>query len=267
MASQPMLPSLEATGLHAERSCDAPCKDRRAPASMSHPPVVPTNDAALHQWVWRRAVLLIVLCLVLALVVATAPLHEALMEALAILESAIRAYPLMGALLFVLFAAVSAMVTFVSVAIVVPAASLTWGVQLSIVLLWVGWLLGGAAAYGIGRYLGRPVVHWLIANDALARFEARVRRDAPFVLVLLLQLALPSEIPGYALGLVRYSFPRYLLALAIAELPYTIAAVLLGAGFVAGHGGVIFAVGGFLAGLSVVAFLLLRRMTDRRAQA
>ena len=36
-------------------------------------------------------------------------------------------------------------------------------------------------------------------------------------MILLLQLAVPSEIPGYVLGSLRYRFPAYFLALALAE--------------------------------------------------
>jgi uncharacterized membrane protein YdjX (TVP38/TMEM64 family) len=50
-------------------------------------------------------------------------------------------------------------------------------------------------------------------------------------MIVLLQLAVPSEIPGYVLGSLRYRFPRYLLALALAELPFAIGAVVLSTGF------------------------------------
>ena len=89
--------------------------------------------------------------------------------------------------------------------------------------------------------------------------------EAPFWLVLLLQLALPSEIPGYVLGLARYSFPRYLLALSLAELPYTVATVYLGTAFLERRGAVILAAGLSVALLSVVAFYLLRRVMRPQA--
>jgi uncharacterized membrane protein YdjX (TVP38/TMEM64 family) len=39
---------------------------------------------------------------------------------------------------------------------------------------------------------------------------------------------MPSEIPGYVLGLLRYPFARYLAILALAELPYAIGTIFLG---------------------------------------
>lgn len=94
----------------------------------------------------------------LALFASSDALHGALIELLAEIEAVIVTRPLLGVTLFVLFAAVSAMFTFVSVAAVVPVAVYTWGAPFSIVLLWTGWILGGIAAYAIGRYLGRPAI-------------------------------------------------------------------------------------------------------------
>ena len=199
------------------------------------------------------------LCLALAAVAASGTLHAALLDVLAASKDVIVEFPVLGALLFVLLAAVSAMFAFVSIAILVPVAVYVWGEPLSMLLLWVGWILGGATAYGIARLLGRRFVKWLTAASALNRLEHRLRPDTPFSLILLFQLGLPSEIPGYLLGLVRYPFGRYLLALGIVELPYTIATIYLGAGVVGAKGGLVLAIGLSAVVLSVGAFYLLRR--------
>ena len=68
-----------------------------------------------------------------------------------------------------------------------------------------------------------------------------------------------KELLGYVLGLVRYPFGKFILALAIAELPYTVATVYLGAGFIGARSGLVLAIGLALAGLSIGAFYLLRR--------
>jgi uncharacterized membrane protein YdjX (TVP38/TMEM64 family) len=111
--------------------------------------------------------------------------------------------------------ALAAMLAFVSSWVLVPFAVFTWGAPVALLLLWTGWLLGGAAMYAIGRFLGRPAVWWLVRSDSLVRYEQRFARHMPFYIVLLVQLSLPSEIPGYLLGLVRYSFVRYLAAYAL----------------------------------------------------
>lgn len=212
-----------------------------------------------HRAVWRRAALLLLLCAALALVTASKPLHADLLEVLASSKAVIIDHPLPGALLFVLLAAVSAMFAFVSIAILVPVAVYAWGEPLSMLMLWLGWILGGIAAYVVARFLGRPVVQWLMADDALRRLERRIHPDTRLGLIVLLQLGLPSEIPGYLLGLVRYPFGKFLVALAIGELPYTVATVWLGAGFVTARSGVVLAVGLAVATLSVGTFYLLRR--------
>ena len=141
---------------------------------------------------------------------------------------------------------------------IVPVAVYTWGQATSILLLWFGWMLGGVFAYGIARLLGHTVVRWLTAEAGLKRLESRISRSTPFSLVLLLQLALPSEIPGYLLGLVRYPLFRYLAALALAELPYAIATVLLGASFLERRSYLLLALGLVLVAGSLFAFQRLR---------
>lgn len=140
------------------------------------------------------------------------------------------AQPAYAMALIVLLSALAAMLAFVSSWVLVPFAIFTWGAPLALLLLWTGWLLGGAASYAVGRFLGRPAMRWLVRSDTLARYEQRFARRMPFYVVLLVQLSLPSEIPGYLLGVVRYSFLRYLAALGLVELAYGIVTVYLGQG-------------------------------------
>ena len=74
------------------------------------------------------------------------------------------------------------------------------------------------------------------------------------------------SILGYVLGLVRYPFSRYVLALGLAELPYTFGTVYLGASFVAGRVGLILVTGALIALISLVTFHALRR-TMRNAHS
>jgi uncharacterized membrane protein YdjX (TVP38/TMEM64 family) len=196
---------------------------------------------------------------VLAALAASGTLHDALIGVLAATEEIVHAHPVLGAAAFMALAAVSAMFTFASIAVLVPAAVFAWGAGASIAALWIGWVIGGSATYAIGRYLGRPVGRGLTASESLQRLEHRIPADAPFWLVLVFQLALPSEIVGYVLGLVNYPFARYIAALGIAELPYTLATVYLGDSFVHGRSSVIVAIGAGITALSVLALYLLRR--------
>ena len=56
--------------------------------------------------------------------------------------------------------------------------------------------------------------------------------DALVGRVLLFQLAVPSEIPGYLLGTLGYRFSRYLVVVSVGEVPYALGTVLLGESFV-----------------------------------
>jgi len=209
--------------------------------------------------VWRRGAVLVLACVVLALVGASDDLHEALVGVLDTASKLIAERPVLGAVLFVLLSALSAMLAFVSSAVLVPVALYAWGKTVCAILLWLGWILGGATAYSLGRWLGRPVVRWLLPTEALDRYEDRLSTETPFSLIVLLQLALPSEVPGYLLGLVRYPFWRYLLALALAEIPYAVGTVYLGASFLDRQLFVLLALGAFGALLMYVALRSLHR--------
>jgi uncharacterized membrane protein YdjX (TVP38/TMEM64 family) len=195
---------------------------------------------------------LAVLVAALAAVASSERLHDLVVRAVGIAQGVITAHPIWGLSLFVVFSAVSAMLAFFSTAVITPVAVQTWGEPASIALLWIGWMLGGAGAYAIGRLLGRPVVRALTSADTLARFESRLSRHAPFGFVLLFQFALPSEVPGYVLGLARYHFFKYLLVLAIAELPFAVVTVYLGTSLLEQRTSTLLMVGA--AGVALVAW-------------
>jgi uncharacterized membrane protein YdjX (TVP38/TMEM64 family) len=188
----------------------------------------------LSSWTFlkRRAGVLVLLAIVVTLVILSDDLHAWLMGFLSPVKQIVRTQPVLGGFLFVLLAALSAMLAFVSSAVIVPVGVYVWGKPLTIFLLWVGWVLGGVCAYTISRFFGRPVVTALSSRALVERYEKRLSHQAPFGLVLLFQLALPSELPGYLLGMARYPLWKYLCALALAEIPYAVMTIYLGASFV-----------------------------------
>jgi uncharacterized membrane protein YdjX (TVP38/TMEM64 family) len=176
-------------------------------------------------------VILAAVLLVAVAIAASASIHEAVETGVATISGIIDRHPLLGGAAFVGLAALSAMLAFFSSALVVPIGVHYWGEPLTFLLLWVGWLAGGAVTYGLGRFVGRQVLGVLIKPERVAYYQARIGRRASFGLVVLFQLAVPSEIPGYVLGTAGYPFPRYGAALALAELPYAAGAVYLGGTF------------------------------------
>jgi len=179
----------------------------------------------------RHIFLLGLIIIVAGFIAASDTLHSKSEELISASEAVISKYPGLGIVLFVLLAMISAMLAFFSSAILVPVGVYTWGNGVCFLLLWLGWLLGGVAAFGIGRYLGRPVAAKMIGEARMADFEQQLSHHARFVHILLFQAAVPSEVPGYVLGTLRYRFWLFLLALAIVELPYAFGTVYLGAKF------------------------------------
>lgn len=171
----------------------------------------------------------------LTLLGSTSVVHDGLSHLFALVKTQVATHPIKGALLFVLAAALGAMLAFVSSAVLVPVAIYAWGEETTFLLLWAGWLAGGVASYGIGRFLGRPILKRLTSVEQIEVYERRIGARAGFPLVLLFQLAMPSEIPGYVLGLLRYPLALYLVILAFAELPYAIGVTFLGGALMNGQ--------------------------------
>lgn len=217
------------------------------------------RDRADGESPWRRLVLMGLMVMALVLIASADSLHALLVSLTDRVTPLMQSRPIIGALVFVLVSALSAMLAFFSSAVLVPVAVQVWGLWGTIGLLWLGWIVGGVLAYTIARTAGRPMVARLVNAELLARYEARVSDHAPLGLVILFQLGLPSELPGYLLGLARYAPERYLLALAIAELPWAIVTVMLGTTLLARRVPVLIAVGVVAAALSGLAFVALNR--------
>ena len=162
-------------------------------------------------------------------------IHDRLLLAIAGAGELIQHRPAAGMLAFVLLAALSAMLAFASSAVLIPVATHVWGPVTCALLLWGGWFLGGVASYAVGRHLGRPIVERLVRPATIARYERWARSGPTLLPILLVQLAVPSDIAGYVFGLVRCRFRVFLLALAVAEVPYAIGAVYMGVSFLEGR--------------------------------
>lgn len=213
-----------------------------------------------HHPLHHRRVGVIVLFVAAVLAIATSDvLHGAFMDVLHVAERVMRAYPRAGMALFIVLAAMSAMLSFFSAAALVPIGVYVWGPTTTLLLLWAGGATGGIGGYWMARTLGRRIVKRLVPEAPFRRYESFFREKAQWRTVLLFRLALQSELPSYVLGVLRYPFPRYLPMMVLAELPYVLFAVYLGETILERDAG-IFAVA-LAAGLSLtfVAFRRLQR--------
>lgn len=141
------------------------------------------------------------------------------------LEGYAQTAPIVGAALFFLASAASVLVAFLSSVVLVPTAILVWGEFPAFLLLYAGWIMGGISTYGIGRLLGKRVVRRLVDPEKFSRVRSYASERMPFATVAILVVSVPAEIPGYALGILRYPFRKFLLALSLAELPFAVVSV------------------------------------------
>ncbi|HEU5041839.1 MAG TPA: VTT domain-containing protein [Gemmatimonadales bacterium] len=199
-----------------------------------------------------------------ALVLLLPALHQRLLELIDSAGEPIRRRSTEGMVLFVALAGLSAMLAFVSSVVLIPIAVHVWGPTRCALLLWLGWFLGGLASYAVGRYLGRPIVERLVRREAIERYERWANSGPGLVPILLLQLAIPSDVAGYVFGLVRCPLPRFLVALAIAEIPYAVASVYLGVSFLERRLWPLLALGIALAGLGAWAIRRAHRHAATR---
>jgi uncharacterized membrane protein YdjX (TVP38/TMEM64 family) len=176
----------------------------------------------------RHLVLLLLAAALLAAIAASDRVYIALGQILEVATPMIREHAVLGVWTFAILSMLSAVLAFFSTVAIVPIAVFAWGKPATIALLWGSWLMGAALSYWIGRRPGRRLVSWAASKESVARYEEKISARATFPLVLLFQLAVPSEIPGLVLGALHYDFKRYLVARAIAELPFAVGTVYLG---------------------------------------
>ena len=203
-----------------------------------------------------RLVGLALLLFAAVVVAASSHLHGTAERAIELAGTIIQKHPGWGVVAFVTLAALSAMFSFFSSVVIVPVAAHHWGQVTTVALLWVGWLAGGAATYAIGRFVGSRLARLLVNTARLKYYEDRLTARAPFWVILLLQLGVPSEIPGYVLGSLKYRFPIYFLALALAEFPFALGAVFLSGEFLSRRYWMVAVVG--IAGIGFLAWVIRR---------
>jgi uncharacterized membrane protein YdjX (TVP38/TMEM64 family) len=173
-------------------------------------------------------------------------------------ENLMDANPVLGAIAFFIFSALSAMLAFASSAMLVPPANLAWGKPLTFVLLTTGWLTGAIATYYVGR-LAHPLLMRMGYGPKLAQYKKFVSARMPFWAVLLVCVAIPSEIPGYLFGSAHYPFFKFAAAMGIAEAVYALAMVIMGESLIEAEPGVMLGVGAALIVVAVAAMLILRK--------
>jgi uncharacterized membrane protein YdjX (TVP38/TMEM64 family) len=212
-------------------------------------------------WFW---IALAAIVLLLTLVSYSATFRNFVDQAIGWAKVVMNTYPIIGAVVFFLFAAISAMLAFASSVVLVPAANLVWGKLITFLLLWGGWIAGAIAAFGIGKVAGPLLIRWGY-RERLAEYQQFVSKRMKFWAAVLFCIAVPSEIPGYLFGGLRYPFLKFLGAIAIAESIYAFGIVIAGQSLVAAKPFSLITIVAILIIIAVGARLLLQTFKKRKS--
>ncbi len=131
-------------------------------------------------------------------------------------------YPTLSIIIFISLSALSAMLMAFSSVWLIPIAIILWGSDLSIVLLLISWLVGATLSYLVGLFGGEPIVKKMVTVKKFYTYKEMISKELTDTFVFWVRLILPSEIPGYFLGILKYPFWKYLFITFLAEIPYAI---------------------------------------------
>jgi uncharacterized membrane protein YdjX (TVP38/TMEM64 family) len=102
-------------------------------------------------------------------------------------------------------------------------------------------------------------------REKIEKYQEYVSRRTRFWMVLLFCFAVPSEIPGYVLGGVHYSFWRFVIAMAVTEAIYAAGVVFAGESLLADNPLPLVFIVGALVLIGAGAGMLLRKFRRRRS--
>lgn len=207
----------------------------------------------------RQALLLAVVIAGVTVLWTSATLHSAFIESLQFSDALIERYPWASRLAFVALGGVSGMLILFSSVAIVPVAVSAWGQEQTLVLLMLGWFIGASAAYVIGRRFGRRVAEHFVATATLAHYEGLLTKMS-VTSVAILKLALPSEVPSFAMGIARYPVVTFLIVVVASEVPAAVWVVYLTAALIEDRRAafLVVLIGGFAAA-ALITYRLLRR--------
>lgn len=147
---------------------------------------------------------------------------------------------------------------------VLPAVALAaslFGVFWTAVLSVLGWTVGAAIAFLLGRHVGRPILKHFVSLERIAAFEKRIPQNAEFWGIVLLRMVTPVDLLSYALGLFSaVSFRTYLFATIIGVTPFSILFAYAGGAL---HSGSYLALGGAIL-IGLLLFFITFRGYARR---
>lgn len=160
----------------------------------------------------------------------------------------------LGALAFVGAFVVSTVLP-VSALPLLPLAAHAYGVSLTVLMSTCGWWIGSLIAFLLARW-GRRHLARFVSLDAIDRFEQKIPAHTGFTGILVLRVAFPGDLVGFALGLLKdVRFLTFALASLLGTLPGAILLSYAGGELGRGH---------FVSFAAVIAATLVAALVVRR---
>jgi uncharacterized membrane protein YdjX (TVP38/TMEM64 family) len=112
--------------------------------------------------------------------------------------------------------------------VIAVANGMMFGPWWGVVVTWAGAMLGAVSAFVAARWLGRPVICRLVAEDRRAAIERWTARPSALLLLRLIPVV-SFNLVNFAAGLAGAGWWDFLWTTALGILPLTVASVVLGA--------------------------------------
>jgi len=135
-----------------------------------------------------------------------------------VFESLTQKNELLSIFVFIGLGALSTMLSSFSSTPLVPIAVIVWGSNPTALYLLIGWLIGDILSYIIGYFAGHPILKKFVPLEKIDFYRKKIPPDAEFKLVFFFIMSMPSEVPNYTLGTLRYNFLKYFLTIALGEM-------------------------------------------------
>lgn len=166
----------------------------------------------------KRILLILSLAFVGFLVWSSVTFQGALSHYLPFFENLARSNKVLSIAVFIALGALSTMFSSFSSVPLVPIAVIVWGNWLAALFLVVGWVTGDVLSYWVGYFAGNPILKRLVPFEKIEYYRKKIPPNAEFRLVFFFIMSMPSEIPGYSLGTLRYNFKKYFLITTLGEM-------------------------------------------------
>ena len=180
------------------------------------------------------------------------------------LLSGAKTHPVKSAFLYVGILSASIFLLPLSSLPLLPLAAETWGIFIGGTLSALGWWFGALISFLIARHLGRPVLKLFVSLEKIDQWEKKFPKDWTFEGIVLLRLIFPTDLPSFALGLLKeLHFSTYAFATLIGVLPFAYVWVGVGGALIKGDWFLV-----SLFGLTIfISVLILHRLWKKMTRA